>query len=68
MCNGNKNETQLDNRRTMERSTIDRLVGGQQEANGIYRTIEACNTAGSISPEYEAVKVVPPGIEPGSSV
>ena len=54
MCNGNKNETQLDNRRTMERSAIDRLVGGQQEANGIYRTIAACNAAGSVSPNYEA--------------
>lgn len=38
----------------MERSAIDRLVGRQQEAGGIYRTIEACNAAGSISPSYEA--------------
>jgi len=38
----------------MERSAIDRLVGGQQEANGIYRTIQTSNTGGSISPDYEA--------------
>ena len=38
----------------MDNSTINRLVGGQQKANGIYRTIEACNTGGSISPDYEA--------------
>jgi hypothetical protein len=37
----------------MDISTINRLVGGQQEANGIYRTIEACNAGGSISPNYE---------------
>jgi len=53
-CNGNKNETQLDNQGTMDSSTINRLVDGQQEANGIYRTIEACNAGGSISPDYEA--------------
>ncbi len=53
-CNGNKNETQLDNQGTMERSAINRMVGGQQKANGIYRTIKACNAGGSISPNYEA--------------
>lgn len=53
MCNGNRRETQLDNHGTMERSAINRLVGGQQEANGIYRTIGACNAGGSISPNYE---------------
>jgi len=37
----------------MEISTINRLVGGQPEAHGIYLTIEACNTGGSISPNYE---------------
>ncbi len=38
----------------MEISTINRLVGGQQEAYGIYRTIETCNAGGSNSPNYEA--------------
>jgi len=37
----------------MEINTINRLVGGQQEAHGIYRTIEVCNAGGSISPNYE---------------
>jgi len=37
----------------MDISTINRLVGGQPKANGIYRTIEACNAGGSISPDYE---------------
>ncbi len=43
----------MDNQGTMGISTINRLVGGQQEAHGIYRTIEACNAGGSISPNYE---------------
>jgi hypothetical protein len=51
--NGKKNETQLDNRQAMGNSTINRLVGRQQEARGIYRTIEASNTTGSISPNFE---------------
>jgi len=37
----------------MEISTIRGLVGRQPEANGIYRTIEASNAGGSISPNYE---------------
>jgi hypothetical protein len=43
----------VDNQGTMDISTINRLVGGQQEASGIYHTIEACNSGGSISPNYE---------------
>lgn len=43
----------MDNQGTMDISTINRLVGGQQEAYGIYLTIEACNSGGSISPNYE---------------
>jgi len=53
-CYGQTNETQLDNQGTMDSSTINRLVGGQQKANGIFSTIEACNAGGSISPNYEA--------------
>ena len=33
----------------MEYGAISRLVGEQQEVRGIYRTIEASNTAGSTS-------------------
>ena len=44
--NESRNETRLDNRTPMERSTESGLVGKQPEAQGIYRTIEAANTAG----------------------
>jgi hypothetical protein len=37
----------------MDFSSINRLVGRQPEAYGIYRTIQACNAGGSISPNYE---------------
>jgi len=48
--NGKGTETRLDNRRTVESSSINNLVGGQQNTKGIYRTAEAINGAGSTSP------------------
>ena len=38
----------------MVNSAISGMVGGQQENVGINRTVEASNTGGSISPNYEA--------------
>ena len=39
----------MDNRKAMERSAENGLVGGSEKRSGIYRTISAANIAGSIS-------------------
>jgi hypothetical protein len=46
---GKRTNTGLDNGRTVEDKTISILVGGQQEAKGISRTIEASNIGGNTS-------------------
>ena len=51
---GKTNKARMDNGGTMVCSAISKLVGRQQEACGIYRTVEASNTGGSISTNYEA--------------
>jgi hypothetical protein len=47
--NGKENETRMDNRETMVSSALRELVDRPEERSGIYRTIEAGNTAGSVS-------------------
>ncbi len=45
-----KTETRLDNSGTVERSTLDRLVGELEKRDGAYRAIQASNRGGSESP------------------
>lgn len=45
-----RNETRLDNGRTMESRSERGLVGKRAGSEAIYRTAEASNTAGSVSP------------------
>jgi hypothetical protein len=47
--NGKGSETRMDNRKAMEYGAIRELVDRPEERSGIYRTIEAGNTAGSVS-------------------
>ena len=47
---GKGNQTGMDHARAMGSSSINRLVGEQQKRSGTYRTIQAANEAGSVSP------------------
>jgi len=47
---GKGNQTGMDHVRAMGSSSINRLVGEQQKRSGTYRTIQAANEAGSVSP------------------
>ncbi len=45
-----RTEARLDNSGTVERSTLDKLVGELEKRDGAYRTIQASNSGGSESP------------------